>query len=144
MIKLNPVCILPENNSRHTLLELALILPVKFHTSSHKRILGLSDIILMVCISQTSLLTRGVLMQLHQAVFSIRKAGRRTELASPIPHVINIHMNGTSYLAQRIPSCFPTQRGFQKKRKKSVTKRDPQMRAPVLSRQLLNMRKIEL
>ena len=45
-----------------------------------------------------------VLLQLHQAYVSIRKAGRRTELTYMITHGIIIYMNGTSYLAQRIPS----------------------------------------
>ena len=89
-------------------MDLAIILPVKLHTSSQKRNLGLSDTGLPVGIRQISGVTRDALLHLRQAAARIRKARRRTDLTSPIPHGINIQMNGTSYLAQKSPSFCPT------------------------------------
>ena len=122
VIKLLPVCTIPDNTSRQTLLELALILPVKLHASSQKRILGLRNTGLLVGIRQKIVVTIDVLIQLHQEAVSIRKVGRIMELTSPIPNGIIIQMNGTSYISQRSPSFFPTQRGSHQKRKYPVTK----------------------
>ena len=86
------------------MIELALILPVKLHASSQKSILVISDTGLPVGIRQTGVVARYTLMKMHQAVIIIRKAGRRMELTSPIPHGIILQMIGTSCLAQQSPS----------------------------------------
>ena len=78
MIKLKPEFTLPKKTSRQTFMELALILIVKLHASSHKRILGIINTGLLVGIHKTSVVARDVLLQLHQAAIRTRKAGRRT------------------------------------------------------------------
>ena len=65
-------------------------MPVQLHAYSQKRILGLSDTGIMVGIRQTIVVTRDVLLQLHQAAVNIIKAGRRTELKYLLPNGIII------------------------------------------------------
>ena len=117
MFKLKPACTLPETTSRHNLLKLALILPVKLHTSYQKIILGLCDAILQVGIRQPRMISRDLFLRMHQAATRIRKAGNRIDLTSRNSNHEYLQIKGTSYLAQRSLSCFPIQRESQKKRK---------------------------
>ena len=109
------------------MLELILILPVKLHTSSQKRILGLRNTGLLLGICQMSVVKRDALLQLHQAAASIINAVRIIELTSPITHSIILHINGTSYLVKLSSNFFLTQRGLQQNIKELVKKRYPQM-----------------
>ena len=102
-------------------MELALILPVKLHASSHKRILVLSNIGTQVGICQSSVVARDALLQLHQAATRIIRSERRTDLKSLIPQNIILYMSGISCPAQQGPRCVTIQRGFLKRRKRATS-----------------------
>ena len=76
------------------MLELALIFMVKFHASSHKRILRIINTGLLVGIFQESVVVIYAFLQLYHVAISIRRAGKKTELTSLILHGIVLQMSG--------------------------------------------------